>query len=158
TAGVEDRIGPPDSVLHLRAVAEQPGRAAARLLAPGQLDQRIDAGARDAGDDGAVVRPDPALNRQLISEAGPARPLVLERDANLRHRPPLRQEDVLDRPVEAAGAAQPGDVPAARHDLRVGARKDAAPIERAAIRVAARLAVIADHLEASQHPEGLLTA
>ena len=42
----------------------------------------IDAGPRDAGDDGAVVRPDPALHRQLISETGPARPLVFERDAD----------------------------------------------------------------------------
>src|SRR5262245_943026 len=54
-AGVEDRIGPPDSVLHLRAVAEQPSRAAVRLLAPGQIDQRIDASPRDAGDDGAIL-------------------------------------------------------------------------------------------------------
>jgi hypothetical protein len=46
----------------------------------------------------------------------PARPLVLERDTDLRHCPPFRQEDVLDRPVEAAGPAQPGDVPAARDD------------------------------------------
>jgi len=101
----EDRVGPPDGVLHLRAVTEQPNGATARLLAPGELNQRIETGPRDAGDDGAVVRPDPALNRQLIGETGPASPLVFERDANLRHRPPLRQEDVLDRPVEAAGAA-----------------------------------------------------
>jgi hypothetical protein len=48
----------------------------------------------------------PALNRQLISETRPARLLVLERDTDLRHGPPFRQEDILDRPVEeATGAA-----------------------------------------------------
>ena len=36
--------------------------------------------------------------------------------------------------------------------------KDAAPVERAAVRAAARLAIVADHLEAAQHPGGLLTA
>src|SRR5947207_15681684 len=104
------------------------------------------------------MRPDPALNRQRVHNPRPARPLIFERDADWRHRPPLRQEDVLDRPVEAAGAAQPGDVPAPRHDLRFRARKDAAPVERAAFRVPARLAVIAEHLEAAEHPARLLTA
>src|ERR1700730_1390314 len=105
-----------------------------------------------------MVWPNPALNRQLISETGPARPLVLEGNADLRHRPPFRKEHVLDCPVEAAGAAQARHVPAPRHDLRFGARKHPAPVERAAIRVATRLAVIADYLEAPQHPAGFLTA
>src|SRR5207249_12133033 len=51
----------------------------------------------------------------------------------------FRQEHVLDRPVEAAGAAQPGDVPAPRHDLRLGARKHPAPIERDRDRKSTRL-------------------
>ena len=72
------------------------------------------------------------------------------------HGSPLRQEDVVDRPVEAAGAAQPGDVPAARHDLGLGAREHAAPIKRAA-RVAARLVAV-HHLEAAEHPAALLAA
>src|SRR5229473_2420834 len=62
-AAVQDRIGSPDSVLHLRVFAQQAGGPAPRLLAPGQLDQRVDAGPRDAGDHGAVVRPHPALDR-----------------------------------------------------------------------------------------------
>src|SRR6516165_438681 len=156
--GVQDRVGAPDGVLHLGAVTEQPHRAAAWLLAAGELDQRIDAGLRDAGDDGAVVRPDPALNRQLIGETGPARPLVFERDADLRHGSALRQENVVDRPVEAAGAAQSRNIPAPRDDLRFGAREHPAPEERTAIRVTARLAVIADHLEAAEHPAGLVAA
>src|SRR5207302_1834560 len=57
TPGVEDRIGPADGVLHLRIVAEQSGGTAARLLAAGQIDQRVEPGPRDAGDDRAVVRP-----------------------------------------------------------------------------------------------------
>src|SRR5207244_797841 len=126
------------------------------LLAPGQLDQRVDAGPRNAGDDGAVMRPDPALDRERVSNPRPARPLVFEWDANLRHRPPLRQEYILDHPVEAAGPTQPGDVPAARDDLRFRARKDAAPVEGAALREPDRLVVIPNHLEAPQHPGRLL--
>jgi hypothetical protein len=75
----------------------------ARLLAAGQLDQRIEARPRDAADDGSVVWPDSALHRQLMT--GPARPLVFEWDADLRDGPQLGQKHVLDRPVEAAGAA-----------------------------------------------------
>jgi hypothetical protein len=85
------------------------------------LYQGIDAGPCDAGNNGAVVRSGPALNRQLIGETGPARPLVLERNTNLRHRPPFRQEDALDRPVEAAGIAQTRDIPAPRDNLGFGA-------------------------------------
>ena len=59
-SGIEDRIGAPDRVLHLRIVAQPAGAAARRLLA-GQLDQRVDAGARQPGDHRAVVRPDPGL-------------------------------------------------------------------------------------------------
>src|SRR5271170_6048333 len=109
----------PTASLHLRVLAQQRTGAAARRLAAGEIDQRVDAGTRDTGDHGAVVRPDPALDWQGIGYPRPARPLVLERNANLRHRPPLRQEDVIDRPVEPAGAAQPGHVPATRHDLRL---------------------------------------
>ena len=77
--------------------------------------------------------------------------------ADLRHRAPLRQIDVLDRPVEAAGAAQPGHVPAPGDDLRFGPREHPAPVERAAVRAPARLAVIED-LKAAQHPGALLAA
>src|SRR5215831_6013506 len=45
-----------------------------------------------------------------------------------------------------------------RHDFRFGAGEYPAPIERTAIRMTARLAVIADHLKAAQHPAGLPTA
>src|SRR4029077_925038 len=119
--GVEDRIGPPYGVLDLGVVAEQRAGAPARYLAASEIDQRVDAGPRDAGDHGAVVRPDPALDRQGIGGPGPALPLVVERDAGVRHRPPLGQEDVLTRPVEAAGAAQPSHIPAAGDDLRFAA-------------------------------------
>src|SRR5439155_14337082 len=86
----------------------------------------------------------------------PALPLVFQRDAGVGHRPPLRQEDVVDGPVEAAGAAQPGDIPAARNDLRLGPREDTAPVY-GAVRVGPRLAVH-DNLEAAEHPGGLLAA
>src|SRR5215831_18525377 len=156
--GVEDRIGTADGVLDLRVLAEQAGRAAARRLAAGKLDQRVDAGACDTGNHRAVVWPDPALDRQGICNAWPARPLVFQRDAGMRHRPPLRQEDVLDRPIEAAGAAQPGNIPAARHDLRFLSPKDPAAINRLAVRIPARTAVIIDNLETPQHPGGLPAA
>src|SRR5258708_3905195 len=149
---------PPGGLLHLRVLAQEPGGTAARLLAAGELDEGVDPGAGDPGDDRAVMRPDPALNRQGIDNSRPARPLVLKRDADLRHRPPLGQKHVVDRPVEAAGAAQSRDIPAPRHDLRFAAREDPTPIERTAIRVGARLAVVAEHLEAPQHPARLLTA
>ena len=57
-SGIEDGIGAPDRVLHLRLVA-QPARAAARRLVGGKLDERVDAGARQPGDHRALVRPDP---------------------------------------------------------------------------------------------------
>src|SRR5262245_64092297 len=46
-AGVQDGLGAADRVLHLRVVTEPAGAAPRRLLG-GQLDQRIDAGPRDA--------------------------------------------------------------------------------------------------------------
>ena len=104
-----------------------------------------------------MVRPDPGLARQGVGDPRPARPLVVQRHADMRARPPLRQEDVLHRPVEAAGPAQPGHVPAPRHDRRFRARKHPAPVERTAIRAAARFAVVED-LEAPQHPGALLAA
>src|SRR6202022_3854766 len=88
----------------------------------------------------------------------PAPPLVLGGGPFLGLRPPPGQKDALDCPVEAAGAAQPRHIPAPRHDLRSRARKHAAPVERATIRVAARLAILANRLEAPQHPGGFLTA
>ena len=72
------------------------------------------------------------------------------------HRPPLRQEDVLDRPVEAAGATQPRHIPASLDDRRLLARKHPAPVQRTTIRAAARLAVI-EYLKAAQHPGAFLT-
>ena len=148
--------GPTHGVLDLRILAEQTGPATRRLPA-GELDQRVDAGPRDAGDHGAVVRPDPGLGRQSVGDPRPALPLVVQRGAGLDHRPPLRQEDVLDDPVEAAGPAQPGHVPAPLDDLRFRTREDPTPVNRGAVRVAARLAAV-ENLEAPQHPGTLLTA
>jgi hypothetical protein len=48
----------PTASWNLRILAEQTGPAARRLAA-GQLDQRVDSRARDPGDHGAVVGPDP---------------------------------------------------------------------------------------------------
>src|ERR1051326_9257079 len=69
----------------------------------------------------------------------------------MHHRAALRQEHMLDRPIEAAGAAQPGHVPAARHDLDLGAREKSAPVEWPSLGAEARLAVVKD-LEAAEHP------
>src|SRR5262245_30545519 len=144
--GVQRRVGPPNGVLHLGKFAEQTGPATRRLPA-GQLDQRVDAGPRDAGDHGAVVGPDPGLSRQSVGDPRPALPLIVQRGASLDHRPPLRQEDILNRPVEAAGPAQPGHIPAPLDDLRFRTREDPAPVDRGAVRAAARLAAI-ENLEA----------
>src|SRR3954469_15085618 len=103
------------------------------------------------------MRPDPARRRQFIRHTRPALPLVVERHAGMHHRAPLRQKDIMHGPVEAAGAAQPGDVPAARHDLGFIALEDAAPVERLALGADARLAVL-DDLEAAEHPLALLAA
>src|SRR5205814_1411442 len=64
-AGVQDRVGPTDRVLNLWTVAESTGPAARRLRAR-ELDERIDARPGDAGDHGAVMRPDPRLGRQGV--------------------------------------------------------------------------------------------
>ena len=155
-ARVQDRVGATDRVLHLRILAEQTGPAARRLVA-GELDQRVDAGPSDAGDHGAVVGPDPGLGRQGVGDPGPAAPLIVQRDAGVDHRPALRQEDVLDRPVEAAGPAQPGHVPAPVDDVRFRTREDPAPVRRRAVRAAARLVAV-ENLEAPEHPRAFLTA
>src|SRR6516162_11482298 len=73
------------------------------------------------------------------------------------HRPPLRQEDILDGPVEAAGPAQSGDVPAPGHDLGFGTPKDPPPVEGLAFR-AETWPPVFENLEAPQHPGALLTA
>src|SRR5262249_61722222 len=125
--------------------------------APRQLDQRVDAGARDAGDHRAVMRPDPAVDRQRVGGPRPALPLVFQRYAGMRHRPPLWQEDVLDRPVKAAAAAQSGHIPAARNDPRFAAGKDPAPVDRLAFGAKSRPFIL-DHLKTPQHPGALLTA
>src|SRR5881628_1245702 len=156
STSVQDRVGPTDCVLNLWALAEPTGPAARRLLA-GQLDQRIDARQGDAGDHGAVVGPDPRLGRQGVRNPRPALPLVVERDAGVDHRSTLRQEDIVDRPVEAAGRAHPGHVPAALDDLSFRTREDPTPVDRSAIRAAARLVAV-ENLEASQHPGALLAA
>src|SRR5688572_6710992 len=135
-AGVQDRVGAADGVLHLRVLAEPAGPAARRLLG-GQFDERVDPGARNAGDHRAVMGPDPGLGRQRVRDSRPVAPLVVERHAGVDHRAPLRQEDVVERPVEAAGGTEPGHVPASRDDLRFGAMEDAAPVDRGAIRAAA---------------------
>src|SRR5581483_4966330 len=70
---------------------------------------------------------------------------------------PFGQKHVLYRPVEAAGAAQPGDVPAPGHDLGLGAGEHAAPVERLSLRAQPRLAVV-ENLEAAQHPGAFLAA
>src|SRR5437867_4407958 len=82
---------------------------------------------------------------------------VVERDAGVDHRSTLRQEDIVDRPVEAAGRAHPGHVPAALDDLSFRTREDPTPVDRRAIRAAARLVAV-ENLEASQHPGALLAA
>src|SRR5712691_5439361 len=153
---VQRRIGPTNGVLDLGILAEQTGPATRRLPA-GQLDQRVDAGPSDAGDHGAVMGSDPGLGRQGVGDPRPTLPLVVQRDAGVDHRPPLRQEDILDRPVEAAGPAQPGHVPAPLDDLRFRTREDPTPVARGAVRAAARLAAV-ENLEAPQHPGALLTA
>src|SRR5262249_18345228 len=135
---------------------EQTGPATRRLPA-GQLDQRVDASPSDASDHGAVVGSDPGLGRHGVGDPRPALPLVVQRGAGVGYRPPLRQEDVLDRPVEAAGPAQSGHVPALLDDLRFRTREDPTPVDRSAVRAAARLAAV-ENLEAAQHPGALLTA
>jgi len=50
-------------MLDLGVLAEQTGSSAARRLPAGELDQHVDAGPRDASNDGAVMRSDPALHR-----------------------------------------------------------------------------------------------
>src|SRR5215471_17998756 len=154
--GVQRRVGPAHGVLDLGILTEQTGPAT-RRLPTGQLDQRVDAGPRDAGNHGAVVGTDPGLSWQGIGDPRPALPLIIKWGTGLDHRPPLRQEDILDHPVEAAGAAQPGHVPAALDDLCFRACEDPTPIDRGAVRAAARLAAI-ENLKAPQHPGALLTA
>src|SRR2546428_612842 len=154
--GVQDRVGPTDRVLDLWILAEPSGPAARRLLA-GQLDQRVDARPGDSGDHGAVVGPDPGLGRQAIRNPRPALPLVVERDASVDHRSPLRQKNIVDRPVEAAGRTQAGHIPAPLDDLRFRTLEDAPPVGRGTIRAAARLVAV-ENLEAAQHPGALLTA
>src|SRR5262249_16796885 len=94
------------------------------------------------------------LRRQRVRDPRPAAPLVVERDACVHHRAPLRQEYVLDGPVEAAGRAKPRDVPASLDDSRLGSLEDTAPVRRVAIRAAAWLVTV-ENLEAAQHPGGL---
>src|SRR5262244_1335953 len=154
-SGIEDRIGAPDGVLHLRIVT-QPARAAARRLLAGKLDERVDAGARQPGDHRALVRADPGRCRQGVSDARPMRPLIVERYAGMDHRAPLRQKEIRHRPIEAAGSAQPAHLPAAGNDLDLGTREQAAP-EHAAVVAAARLAVV-ENLEAAEHPGGFMAA
>src|SRR6185437_12917054 len=107
-------------------------------------DERVDAGSRDAGDDRAVMRPDPALCRQRVGDSRPAVPLIVERRAGMHHGATLRQEHIVDRPIEAASAAQPRHVPAARYDLDLGAREKAAPVEWPSLGAEARFAVVED--------------
>src|SRR5437899_4807786 len=153
---VQDRVGSTDRVLNLRVLAEPTGPAA-RCLRAGQLDQRVDPGPGDSGDHGAVVGPDPGLGWQRVRNPRPPLPLVVERDAGVDHRAPLRQEDIVDRPVETAGRTHSGHVPAALDDLRFRTREDSAPVDRGAIRAPARLVAV-ENLEASQHPGALLAA
>src|SRR5258708_8689322 len=152
-SGIEDRIGAPDGVLQLRIVEQAAGAAARRLLA-GELDERVDAGARQPGDHRALVRPDPGRCRQGVRDARPVPPLVVERYAGMDHRAPLRQKEILYRPIKASGAAQPAHLPAAGNDLDLGAREQAAP-EHATVVAAARLAVV-ENLEAAEHPGGFV--
>src|SRR5262249_26502147 len=56
-----------------------------------------------------------------------------------------------------AGAAQPGHVPAALDDPRFRPREEPTPVDRGAVRAAARLAIV-ENLKAPQHPGALLTA
>src|SRR5205814_9522853 len=99
----------------------------------------------------------PGPGRQAVRHARPALPLVVEGDAGVDHRSPLRQEDVVDRPVEAAGRTESRHVPAPLDDLRFRTREDPAPVDRGAIRAAARLVAV-ENLEAPKHPGALLAA
>src|SRR5260370_37806202 len=129
--GIQNRVGPTERVVSLRILAETAGPAARRLL-PGQLDQRVDAGPGNSGDHGTVVGPDPGLGRQAVRNPRPALPLVVERDAGVDHRSPLRQEGIVYRPVEAAGCTYPGHPRAPLDDLGVRTREDAPPVDRRA--------------------------
>src|SRR4030095_1149879 len=73
------------------------------------------------------------------------------------HRAPLGKEDVVDRPVEAASRAKSRYVPASLDRLDFGALEHAAPVDRGAIRAAARLVAV-ENLEAAQHPGAFLAA
>src|SRR5262249_62163726 len=106
-------------------------------------------------DHSGVMRPDPGLRRQRVRDPRPAAPLVVERDARVHHRAPLRQEDVLDRPVEAPGRAEPSDVPASVDDSRFGSLEEPTPVRRAAVRAPAWLVTV-ENLKAAQHPGALL--
>src|SRR4030095_9688639 len=105
----------------------------------------------------AVGGPDPGLGGQGIRDPGPALPLVVERDAGVDHGPPLWQEDVLDRPVEAPRRAKTEHVPASLDDLRFRTREDPPPVDRGAIGAPPRW-VASEDLEAAQHPGALLAA
>jgi len=121
TPGVQDGVGPPDRIRTCGfSHSSAPVRPRGVLAPASTISASMPARATPVVT--AVMRPDPTLDWQLIGDARPARPLVLEGNAELRHRPPLRQEHVLGRPVEAAGAAQSCDVPAPRDDLGLGAR------------------------------------
>src|ERR1700761_609889 len=73
------------------------------------------------------------------------------------HAPAFWQENIINRPVEAAGAAQTCNFPASRYHMGLFAREHATPVHRPAIRTPARLAII-ENLEAPQHPAALLAA
>ena len=63
-----------------------------------------------------MVRPYPGEAWQRIADTRPVRPLVVQRCAGVHHDPAFRDKHILDRPVEATGAAHAGHVPASRYD------------------------------------------
>src|SRR5262249_62030580 len=115
------------------------------------------AGPGDGGEPRVGTRPTPGLGGQRVPPARPALPWVVERHARVDHDPTLWQEDVVDRPVEAARGAESRHVPGSLDDLCLRALEDAPPMDRGAVRASAQLVAV-ENLEAAQHPGALLTA
>src|SRR5262249_62047223 len=114
-------------------------------------------GARGAAARAVGRRPARARGGTPHPPPRPALHLIAGGPRGGNHAPPLRQEDILDRPVEAARGAQAGHIPRALDDLGLRALEDSPPVDRGAVRAAARLVAV-EYLEAAQHPSAFLTA
>src|SRR5437868_3308116 len=153
--GAQQRFGARDRILHMLTFAQQSGPSAWDL-GSGELDQGVDAGARDARRDDAVVRPDQSVNGQLVQRARPLLPLVVQERAGHLNGAAARDKYVRDRPIVAAGSAHAGHVP--RVDDRALRWSEKAAVQRGrAVRIQAR-SVRVRHLEVAQHPLALAAA